>query len=63
MNDQQIMMQMQTNIGHRCSFVADDGTVMHGRISGVSNAEHYTVTVDHPCTWEWYVRLESIRLE
>jgi len=62
MNDQQIMMQMEINVGHRCSFVGDHG-VMHGVITGVSNAEHYVVTVDHPCIWEWYVRAESIRLE
>ena len=62
-NEQNIILQMENNVGRRCSFACDDGTVLHGRVSGVSNTEHYCVTVDHASIWEWYVRAESIRLE
>lgn len=63
-NEQSIIRQMENNVGRRCSFQIDDGTVLHGRVSSVSNSEHYAVVIARGgYDWQWYVRAESIRLE
>ena len=61
MNDQ-ILQKMELNVGRDVSFPLEDGTFMSGRITGVSNEDHYTVLVDfHGNPWDWYVRSEAVR--
>ena len=56
------MIEMEKNVGRKCSFLLDDGTRMHGTVDGVSNSEHYRVCVPrNGYLWDWYVRSESIQ--
>ncbi len=51
---------MEKNVGRNVTFTDDDNNRHYGRITGVSNTEHYTVLLDHNWPWPWYVRKEAI---
>ena len=59
MNTQEMQL-MELNVGRNVTFVDDDGTRHYGRITGVSNDEHYTVLLEHKWPWPWLVRKEAI---
>lgn len=59
--EQEKILQLEKNIGRTVTFVAGDGTRHYGKITGVSNSEHYTVLVEfNDWPWPWYVRAEAI---
>jgi len=59
--DEELQLElMEKNVGRSVSFQTDDGDRLHGKISGVSNTEHYTVLIDCSWPWPWYVRKEAI---
>lgn len=59
--DEELQMElMEKNVGRSVTFQTDDGDRLYGKISGVSNTEHYTVLIDCSWPWPWYVRKEAI---
>ena len=52
--------QMEKNVGRSVTFETDDGNILRGKITGVSNTEHYTVLIDCNLPWPWYIRKEAI---
>ena len=52
--------QMEKNVGRSVTFETDDGNILRGKITGVSNTEHYTVLIDCNQPWQWYIRKEAI---
>ena len=62
MTEEQVQLQMlEKNVGRTVTFLDDDGTRHYGKITGVSNSEHYTVLLDHNgWPWPWYVRVEAV---
>ena len=58
--EKELIEQMEKNVGRTVTFVDDDDTRHYGRITGVSNSEHYTVLLEHNWPWPWYVRKEAI---
>lgn len=60
-HEQEKILQLEKNVGRTVTFVAGDGTRHYGKITGVSNSEHYTVLVEfNDWPWPWYVRVEAI---
>lgn len=52
---------MEANVGRDVTFLDDDGERHWGKITGVSNNEHYTVLLDYNgWPWPWLVRREAI---
>lgn len=61
-HEQEKILQLEQNVGRSVTFMCDDGTRHCGKITGVSNSEHYTVLLDYNGSpWPWYVRTEAIR--
>jgi hypothetical protein len=61
LTDEELQMElMEKNVGRSVTFQTDDGDRLYGKISGVSNTEHYTVLIDCSWPWPWYVRKEAI---
>lgn len=59
--EKQIMEGMEANVGRQVTFLDDDGERHWGRITGVSNSEHYAVLLDYNgWPWPWLVRREAI---
>ena len=57
--DEELQLElMEKNVGRSVTFQTDDGDRLYGKISGVSNTEHYTIDCSWP--WPWYVRKEAI---
>ena len=66
MNNQEtlVIQEMEKNLDRRCSFTMEDGTVKSGVITGVSNTEHYTVSIPrNDYQWPWLVRREAIQFK
>lgn len=59
-HEQEKILQLEKNIGRTVTFLDDDGTRHYGKITGVSNSEHYTVMLEHKLPWPWYVRVEAV---
>ena len=61
LTDEELQLQlMEKNVGRSVTFQTDDGDRLYGKITGASNTEHYTVLIDGPWPWPWYVRKEAI---